>query len=67
MSKFTRFTGVNEVKLIEVIEIKSLAGDGEEGSPMYEVTEYYSKSGELLARDNPLKQDKDLGRFNNEL
>jgi len=42
MSKFTRLTGVNEVKVIEVIEVKSLAGGGVEGNPSYEVTEYYS-------------------------
>lgn len=58
---FTRLTGVNDVKVIEVIEVKSLAGRGEEGNPMYEVTEYYSLDGELLARHNPLKPDKDLG------
>ena len=61
MSNFTRLTGVNEVKVIEVIEVKSLAGDGVEGSPFYEVTEYYSLDGELLARHNPLKPDKELG------
>ena len=45
MSRFTRFTGVNEVRLIKVIEVKSLAGDGENDSPFYEVTEYYSEDG----------------------
>lgn len=63
MSKFTRLTGVNEVKVTKVIEVKSLAGDGVEGSPMYEVTEYYSLDGELLARHNPLKPNKDLGKW----
>lgn len=58
---FTRLTGVNNAKVIEVIEVKSLAGDGVEGRPFYEVTEYYSLDGELLARHNPLKPDKDLG------
>jgi len=61
MSKFTRLTGVNEVKVIEVIEVKSLAGGGVEGNPFYEVTEYYSLDGGLLARHNPLKPDKELG------
>lgn len=54
-------TGVNEVRVIKVIEVKSLAGEGENGAPYYEVTEYYSLEGELLARHNPLKPDKDLG------
>ncbi len=62
MSKrFTRFTGVNELKVIQVVEVKSLAGDGEPGRPIYQVTEYYSLDGELLARHNPLKPDLDLG------
>jgi hypothetical protein len=64
MSKmFTRLTGVNEARVVEVIEVKSIAGDGVEDRPMYEVTEYYSLQGELLARHNPLNPDKDLGVF----
>lgn len=61
--KFTRLTGVNEAKVIQVIEIKSLAGEGEEGRPMYQVTEYYSLDGELLARHNPLKTNLELGEW----
>lgn len=61
MSKFTRLTGVNEIKVVQVIEVKSLAGNGEDGAPYYEVTEYYSLEGELLARHNPLNPDRDLG------
>lgn len=65
MSKFSRLTGVNEAKVIQVIEIKSLAGNGIgiEGDPLYEVTEYYSLDGELLARHNPFNPDKELGVF----
>lgn len=61
--RFTRLTGVNQVSVIEVIEVKSLAGDGVDGSPSYEVTEYYSLDGDLLARHNPLKPDLELGDF----
>lgn len=61
---FTRLTGVNEAKVISVIEIKSLAGKGVEGNPHYVVTEYYSLEGELLARHNPLKPDMELGEDN---
>ncbi len=61
MSKFTRLTGVNEAKVVEVMEIKSLAGAGGEDYPFYEVTEYYSLDGKLLARHNPIKPDLDLG------
>ena len=64
MTKFTRLTGVNEVKVMEVVEVKSIAGSGVEGDPTYEVTEYYSQEGDLLARHNPLKPDKELGVFN---
>lgn len=54
---FIRLTGVNSTKVIEVIEIKSLAGSGTYDNPYYEVTEYYSFDGKLLARrstDNDL-------------
>jgi hypothetical protein len=61
MSGFQRLTGVNEVKVLEVIEVKSLAGEGEPNQPYYEVTEYYSFDGRLLARHNPLKPDLSLG------
>ena len=58
--KITRLTGVNSAKTIQVIEVKSLAGEGEPNYPYYEVTEYYSLDGKLLARHNPLKPDTDL-------
>ena len=67
MSKFTRLTGVNEVKQVTVIEVKSIAGDGTDDYPVYEVTEYYSLDGELLARHNPTKPDKELGAFQEEV
>lgn len=65
-SPFTRLTGVNSVRLIEVIEVKSLAGDGTDEHPFYEVTEYYGPDGELLARHNPLKPDKELGEWHDD-
>lgn len=49
---YTRLSGVNSVKVLDVIEIKSLAGNGTKGSPFYETTEYYSAEGKLLARNN---------------
>lgn len=63
MGKFTRLTGVNEARVIEVVQVRSLAGDGTNENPFYEVTEYYSFGGELLARHNPLKQDRELGAW----
>jgi hypothetical protein len=59
---FERLTGVNEARVVQVIEIKSLAGNGDSESPMHEVTEYYSFDGELLARKT-LKGDLPIGRW----
>lgn len=50
MSKFVRSTAINEARLIEVLQVKSIIGDGTHESPVVEITEYYSKDGELLAR-----------------
>lgn len=58
---FSRFTGVNEAKVMEVIEIKSLAGEGDIHHPYYEVTEYYSLDGKLLARFNPTEEELTIG------
>ncbi|HRF69906.1 MAG TPA: carboxypeptidase [Candidatus Pelethenecus sp.] len=63
MSKFTRLTGVNEAKVIQVIEIKSLADNSINNEPTFEVTEYYSLDGQLLARHNPTKPDLELGEW----
>ena len=57
MSTFSRSTGVNGARVVTVIEINSLAGNGTNEHPYIEVTEYYSFDGELLARRNP----NDLG------
>lgn len=48
--KFRRLTGVNDAKVISVIEVKSLAGEGTEEYPIEQITEYYTFDGELLAR-----------------
>lgn len=59
---FERLTNIHEAKLIEVIEIKSLVGEGDEdGSPIREIREYYSKEGELLARYDHLLDDLGFG------
>lgn len=48
---FERLTNVDEVKLIEVIEVKSIVGAGDGvGLPIRQIREYFSKEGELLAR-----------------
>jgi hypothetical protein len=52
MNPYTRLTPINEIKVIQVIEVKSLIGDGTKDSPIAEVTEYYSLDGIRLARRN---------------
>lgn len=48
---FERLSNVDECRLIQVIEVKSVVGEGDgEGSPMRQITEYYSTDGLLLAR-----------------
>lgn len=54
-----RLSNVNSVKKIEVIEVRSLIGSGEEESPIEEIVEYFLLDGTRLARvtihDNPDK------------
>jgi len=51
MSKpFIRTTPINEVRVIQVVEIKSLIGEGIKDDPIQEITEYYTLDGVLLAR-----------------
>lgn len=50
MSDFERLSNVDEARVIEVVEVKSIVGEGIDGSPIRQITEYFSKEGELLAR-----------------
>lgn len=54
MSNFKRNSPVNEAKLIQVIAIESIVGEGVEGDPVRPVREYFSTDGELLARTDGL-------------
>ncbi len=48
---FERLSNVNGAKLIEVLEVKSIVGEGDsEGTPIRPIVEYFSKDGVLLAR-----------------
>lgn len=40
-------------RVIQVIETVSLAGDGTDESPLYEVRQYWSLDGKLLAKSEP--------------
>ena len=59
--QFTRLTPINECKVIKVIEVKSLVGDGVAGSPIKEIREYYSLDGVRLARYVPNETDLGFG------
>lgn len=52
---FERLSNVDSCRVIEVIEVKSLVGEGDEsGTPKRQITEYFATSGELLARRDSL-------------
>jgi hypothetical protein len=52
---FERLSNVNTCKVIQVIEVKSLVGVGDgSGTPKREINEYFTTSGELLARRDML-------------
>jgi hypothetical protein len=44
-------------KLIEVIETVSLRGNGSKSEPIREVTQYWSKDGQLLAEKDTITSD----------
>ena len=49
-NKFIRFTHVDSTKIVSVIEVKSIRGEGTEEDPIEQITEYFSLEGERLAR-----------------
>lgn len=52
---FERLTNIDGCRLVTVIEVKSLVGEGDgTGTPIRPITEYYSTEGELLARQDVL-------------
>lgn len=50
MKKCIRLSNVDSVKQINVIEVKSLQGDGTEEHPCQQITEYFLPDGTRLAR-----------------
>lgn len=50
MRTFIRNSNVDSAKLIQVIAVESVAGNGTEDNPFHRVYEYYSVDGDLLAR-----------------
>lgn len=56
---FERLTNVDDVRVIEVVRVRSLVGEGDEnGTPKRQITEYFATSGERLARHDPLLDDQ---------
>lgn len=53
MNSFKRLSNVDEAHVIEVLEVKSICGSGTSEDPFRQITEYFSKEGDLLARREP--------------
>lgn len=64
MSEFKRNSNVNEAQVIEVVEVKSIVGEGIKNDPVREIREYWSKDGTLLARTSRL-EDLHIGVWTN--
>lgn len=63
--KFTRNSAVNEAKVIQVIAIESITGEGVEGDPIRLVREYFTLDGQLLARTEK-SEDLNIGKWSSE-
>lgn len=58
MSKFERLSNVDGAKIIQVVVVESIVGDGVKGSPVRTIQEYFSTEGELLARRDTWRDDE---------
>ena len=55
--KQPNFQETKSAIVIQVIETVSLAGDGTDTNPVYEVHQYWTLDGDLLAKNDPFSQD----------
>jgi len=55
--KQPNFQETKSARVIQVIETVSLAGDGTDTNPVYEVHQYWTLDGDLLAKNDPFSQD----------
>ena len=55
--KQPNFQETKSARVIQVIETVSLAGDGTDTNPVYEVHQYRTLDGDLLAKNDPFSQD----------
>ena len=53
--KQPNFQETKSARVIQVIETVSLAGDGTDESPLYEVHQYWTLDGDLLAKNDPFR------------
>ena len=61
---FERLSNVDECQVMQVIQIKSLVGEGSpEGSPMRQIVEYFSLEGERLARVDKYLNESDINEL----
>ena len=51
--KAADFQKTKSARVIQVIETVSLAGDGTDAHPIYEIHQYWSLDGKLLAKSEP--------------
>ena len=51
--KQPNFQETKSARVIQVIETVSLAGDGTDTNPVYEVHQYWTLDGDLLAESKP--------------
>ena len=51
--KAADFQKTKSARVIQVIQTVSLAGDGTDAHPIYEIHQYWSLDGKLLAKSEP--------------
>lgn len=61
-----RLSHVDEVKQINVIEVRSIRGQGTESDPIEEITEYFLSDGTRLARVTMHDKPEEIHQWNNE-
>ena len=66
MSKHKRLSNVDEVKVIQVVEVKSLVGKGVEDDPGRQITEYFSLDGVRLARAEPFNKEPEIHEWSHD-
>lgn len=67
MSKHKRLSNVDEVKVIQVVEVKSLVGRSVEDDPGRQITEYFSLDGVRLARAEPFGKEPEIHEWSDDV